>query len=126
MHDHLRGPQGPTGAHKGPAHKGLAYKGPGGSQRPRAPTRAHGGPQGPAPHGPRGPTRAQGAHMGLAHKGSGGPEGPQGPTGAHKGPAHMGGGIARTLPEENDTGGIVPPLRESPAQPPVDVHTLLG
>ena len=70
------GPQGPMGAHKGPARKGLAHKVPGGP--PRAwPTRAQRGPQGPRTQGPRG------ANTGPAHNGTGdrgivaGPQGHQ-------------------------------------------------
>ena len=43
-----RGPQGPRGAHKGPAHKG-----------PGGPTRAQGARKGPAHKGPGGRTRTQ-------------------------------------------------------------------
>ena len=47
---------------------------PGGGLIRARPMRAQGGPQGPGPQGPRGPTRAQGAHKGPgAHEGPGGP-----------------------------------------------------
>ena len=83
------------------------------------PLRAQGGPQGPGPQGPRGPTRAQGSPQGPgpqgpgpqgpkgAHKGPGGPTraqgGPQGPRGAHKGPAHK--GPAHKGPAHKGPGG---------------------
>ena len=106
----LRGPLVGALGSPGP-HQGLL-----GLTRAR-PMSAQGGPQGPGPQGPRGPTRAQGgpqgpmeAHKGPACKGPGGPlwaqEGPQGPgpqgrglqgpsrptraQRAHKGPADMG------------------------------------